>query len=177
MKNDALNNLKVGEQLVEMQECTLHNMNVIEVTLYKCISSFFGFKKIKTYVFPFYFTSKELVENFLKFYNYFKIGRDPLRWFDDIKCISLIVKGQTGKYHMVDEYKCIDYNKSRISNPYTFKPCALEEKGIWDGKLNDTTDMYPSYMNQSYNFMELLDRCNIPIKNEKTYMFKMIEEK
>lgn len=172
MKNDALNNLKVGEQLVEMQECTLHNMNVIEVTLYKCISSFFGFKKIKTYVFPFYFTSKELVENFLKFYNYFKISRDPLRWFDDIKCISLIVKGQTRKYHMVDEYKCIDYNKHYIS-----KPCALEEKGIWNGKLNDTNDMYPSYMNLNYNFIELLDRCNIPIKSEKTYMFKMIEEK
>ena len=37
--------------------------------------------------------------------------------------------------------------------------------------------MYPSYMNQCYDFIELLDKCNIPIKTEKTYMFKMIEEK
>ena len=44
MENSALNNLKVGEQLVEMQECTLHDMNVIEVTLYKCVS-ILGFKK------------------------------------------------------------------------------------------------------------------------------------
>ena len=148
MKTDALNNLKIGEKLVEMQECTLHDMNVIEVTLHKCVS-IFGFRKIKTYAFPFYFTSKELVNEFLKFYNYFEISQEPLRWFD--------------------EYKCIKH--------YTSKPCALEEKGIWNGKLNDTNDMYPSYMNQSYNFMELLDRCNIPVKSEKTYIFKMIEEK
>lgn len=170
MKTDALNNLKAGEQLVEMQEYTLHDMNVIEVTLYKCVS-IFGFRKIKTYTFPFYFTSKELVERFLKFYNYFEICRDPLRWCNNIFCISLVVKGQTRKYHMVDEYKSI--NKTH----YIFRPCALEEKGIWNGKLNDTDDMYPSNMDQCYNFMELLDRCNIPLKSEKTYMFKMIEEK
>lgn len=169
MKTDTLNNLKVGEQLVEMQECTLHNMNVIEVTLYKCVS-IFGFRKIKTYVFPFYFTSKGLVESFLKFYNYFKISKEPLRWFDDIKCISLVVKGQTGKYHMVDEYKCVYYNKHHYG-----LPCALEEKGIWNGKLNDNIDMYPNVMDQCYNFMELLDSCNIAIKSEKTYTFKMIE--
>ena len=58
MKTDALKNLKIGEKLVEMQECSLHNMNVIEVTLYECVSVF-GFRKIKTYTFPFYFTSKE----------------------------------------------------------------------------------------------------------------------
>lgn len=171
MKNDTLTNLKIGENLVEMQECTLHDMNVIEVTLHKCVS-IFGFKKIKTYIFPFYFTSKELVNEFLKFYNYFEISQEPLRWFDDIKCISLIVKGQTRKYHMIDEYKCIYYNKHYIS-----KPCTLEEKGIWNGKLNDTNDMYPDLMDKCYNFMELLDKCNIPIKSEKTYMFKMIEEK
>ena len=174
MKADTLNNLKIDEQLVEMQECTLHGMNVIEVTLYKCIS-IFGFKKIKTYVFPFYFTSKELVESFLKFYNYFEISKEPLRWFDDIKCISLVVKGQTRKYHMVDEYKKVYFN-TQYHN-FKCKPCALEENGIWDGKLNDTADMYPNYMNQCYTFMKLLDKCNIPIKSEKTYMFKMIEEK
>ena len=171
MKTDALNNLKAGEQLVEMQEYTLHGMNVIEVTLYKCVS-IFGFRKIKTYTFPFYFTSKELVENFLKFCNYFEISKEPLRWCDNTFCISLVVKGQTRKYHMVDEYK-IDYYKK----DYIFKPCALEEKGIWNGKLNDTDDLYVSDMDQCYNFMELLDRCNIPLKSEKTYMFKMIEEK
>ena len=35
--------------------------------------------------------------------------------------------------------------------------------------------MYPRDMDKCYNFMELLDNCNIPIKSEKTYMFKMIE--
>jgi len=169
MENSALNNLKVGEQLVEMQECTLHDMNVIEVTLYKCVS-ILGFKKIKTYVFPFYFTSKELVERFLKFYNYFKITKEPLRWFDDIKCISLVVKGQTRKYHMVDEYKYIYYNKH-----YIFKPCALGKKGIWNGKLNDNADMYSGSMHQCYDFIKLLDKCNIPVKSEKIYMFKMVE--
>ena len=58
MKTDTLKNLKISEYLVEMQECTLHNMNVIEVTLYKCVF-IFGFRKIKKFVFPFYFTSKE----------------------------------------------------------------------------------------------------------------------
>lgn len=72
---------------------------------------------------------------------------------------------------MVDEYKCIYYN----NNHYKFLPCALEEKGIWNGKLNDNIDMYPSDMDKCYNFMELLDMHNIPIKSEKTYMFKMIE--
>ena len=174
MKTETLNNLKIGEQFVEMQECTLHDMNVIEVTLYKCVS-IFGFRKIKTYAFPFYFASKKLVESFLKFYNYFEITKDPLRWFDDIKCISLVVKGQTRKYHMVDEYKKVYFNNQYYN--FRCKPCALEEKGIWDGKLNDTADMYPSYMNQCYDFMKLLDKCNIPVKSEKTYMFKMIEEK
>ena len=70
MKADALNNLKIGEQLVEMQECTLHDMNVIEVTLYKCVS-IFRFRKIKEYTFPFYFNSKKLVEDFLKYFDYF----------------------------------------------------------------------------------------------------------
>ena len=174
MKADTLNNLKIGEQLVEIQECTLHDMNVIEVTLYKCVS-IFGFRKIKTYVFPFYFASKELVEGFLKFYNYFEITKEPLRWFDDIKCLSLVVKGQTRKYHMVDEYKKVYFNKQYYN--FRYKPCALEEKGIWNGKLNDNADMYPGDMNQCYDFMKLLDNCNIPIKSEKTYMFKMIEEK
>lgn len=172
MKTDALKNLKVGEKLVEMQECTLHDMNVIEVILYECVS-IFGFRKIKTYTFPFYFTTKELIERFLKFYNYFEISKDPLRWYDDIKCLSLIIKGQTGKYHMVDEYKNVYNNKHQ----YNFSPCALVERGIWDGKLNNTADMYPTDMDKCYNFMELLDNCNIPIKSEKTYMFKMIEEK
>ena len=170
MTQEELNNLKIGEQLVEMQECTLHDMNVIEVTLYKCIS-IFGFRKIKTYTFPFYFISKELVEGFLKFYNYFKICKDPLRWHNYINCISLTVKGQTTKYHMVDEYKNVYNNKHH----HEFTPCALEEKGIWDGKINNISDMYPRDMDKCYNFMELLDKCNIAIKSEKTYMFKMIE--
>lgn len=174
MTQEELNKLKVGEKLIEMQECTLHDMNVIEVTLYKCVSVF-GFRKIKTYTFPFYFTTKELVESFLKFYNYFEISQEPLKWNNIIKCISLVVKGQTGKYHMVDEYKNVYYNKHYYN--YKFKSCALEEKGIWDGKLNNTSDIYPRDMNKCYNFMELLDNCNIPIKSEKIYMFKMIEEK
>ena len=173
MKTDALKNLKIGEKLVEMQECSLHDMNVIEVTLYECVSVF-GFRKIKTYTFPFYFTSKELVESFLKFYNYFKICKDLLRW-QDINCISLAVKGQTGKYHMVDEYKNVYYNNLNNKYHYRYDSCALEEKGIWAGKLNNTSDMYPRDMDKCYNFMELLDNCNIPIKSEKTYMFKMIE--
>ena len=113
-----------------------------------------------------------VVERFLKFYNYFEISKEPLRWWDNTFCISLVVKGQTRKYHMVDEYK-IDYYKKH----YIFRPCALEEKGIWNGKLNDIDDLYSRDMDQCYNFMELLDRCNIPLKSEKTYMFKLIEEK
>lgn len=165
MENSVLNNLKRGEQLVEMQECTLHGMDVIEVTLYKCVS-FLGFRKIKTYTFPFYFTSKEVVEKFLKFNNYFKIVNDHLRWDSSVHCFALSIKN-CRIAHMVDEYKKNDTHK------YTH--CSLTFKGIWGGELNDTSDMYPSSMSNNYDFMKFLDSCNISIKKEKTYTFKMIE--
>ena len=171
MDKNILNKLKVNEQIVEMQECTLHDMNVIEVTLYKCIRKF-GFKKIEIYTFPFYFASKELVEKFLKFYNYFEICHINLRWSGK-HCISLKVQN-AGPYHMVDAFKKKHYCEHESS--CKFFSCTLDDKGIWNGELNDTSDMYPSNMEDNYNFMQLLDMCNIPIKGEKIYTFKMIEK-
>ena len=64
MKSEVLNKLNDGEQLVEMQECTLHDMIVIEVTLHKCVS-IFGFRKIKTCV-PILFYIKRISKSIFK---------------------------------------------------------------------------------------------------------------
>ena len=36
MDQNVLNNLKDGEQIVEMIECTLHNESVIKAIIYTC---------------------------------------------------------------------------------------------------------------------------------------------
>ena len=75
MTKEELNNLKVGEKLVDIQEYyygTNGKILAYKVTIYTCVKYLLFFKKIKEYTFPFYFVSKEFALEFLKVYENYK---------------------------------------------------------------------------------------------------------
>lgn len=179
MDKEALKNINVGEYFCKMQECTLHGMDVIDVTLYTCVKIFGMFNSVKKIHFPFYFASIKLVEKFLKYYEYFKIYDGTYDEYGDAyHCYRIGLKNNSDahKWYMIDEYKHLYRNNEyKFDNEYKF--IHLTKGGIWNGDVIWDGDGH-SYMKQKdiVDFMQVIDHDNIAIKKDKTYVFKMIKD-
>ena len=164
MDKNILNTLKPGEHLVEMQECSLHNRTVIEVTIYTK-RRLFGCKK---YTYPFYFDNKKIAENFLKYRSFFGIyEKHPsyMSWNEDkFLYLKLENSDHNALYVMVDDYQSHNYGVRY----------QLKRNGIWAGEINDDEQLYMEYKHNK-SFMEIFNFADIGLKNNKTYVFKMIE--
>ena len=176
MTQEELNNLKVGEKLVDLQEYYWgENGRILayKVTIYTCVKHLLFFRKIKEFTFPFYFASKEFALEFLKEHeNYIFV-----EFYSKLKIKFKTIKSPKHKYVMISSY----------DSPY--RPCSkydvLKIGGIWKGLVcpididdecwNDTYDKYDC---MQYSYIEEKEKMAAKEGTTgKTYSFKMIEEK
>ena len=173
MTKEKLLSYKDNERAVEIQEFQLNATDnvcpgptVYKVTIYSNIKKgFFGNVKYNKYTFPFYFNSKKLVEDFLKYFDYFYIEEGEY-WDSGYKnCLKLKIHIFNHSYYMNDYIKFDSvaiYNKSQ-----------LQENGIWDGYVvSDNDGLY--YMSNKIYFTDTL-KC-IPIETKNTYYYKMLKD-
>lgn len=169
MDKNILNSLNNGEHVVEIKKYMLHNEYVYQVTVYTCIKILF-LKHFKKYTYPFYFASKQFAEEFLKYYDDFRVI-NAFYWDNEDKdCYALeAVNGLgEGTYWMVDEHK---FRK----DPYAVgKKFHLKDGGVWNGIVN-TDARYTIFYLHNINYKEILDRESVLSETDNTYIFKMVK--
>ena len=177
MTKEELLTYKDGEKAVEIQEFQLSATDVIcpgplvyKVTIYSNIKKrFFGNVNYDKYTFPFYFKSKSLVEDFLKYFDYFYI--DDGEYWDGkyINCLMLKMHDFDYSYYMND---CVK-SESTVAN----NKSQLQENGIWDGYVvNNNDGQYWMYERRRIYFTDILKLKCIPIETKNIYHYKMTKD-
>ena len=175
MTKEELLTYKDDEKAVEIQEFQIGAIDVIspgplayKVTIYSNIKKgFFGNVKYDKYTFPFYFKSKKLIEDFLKYFDYFYINEGEYWDGRCVNCLMLKMHGFIHSYYMNDYIK----SKSDIVN----NKSQLQEGGIWDGYVANNDDgRY--YMRNKIYFTDILKLKCIPIKTKNIYHYKMTKD-
>ena len=129
-KEEISKALKPGHQIVEIIECGRCNRTIYDVYIYKRIPFFFGlFSRVKKSTFPFYFETKELAEEFLKFYpEIYPVGGSY--WdSNDIFCYHLSSDFCENAYAMVDAFKQKGYIQGHKDKHF------LQSNGVWGGVI------------------------------------------
>lgn len=166
MDKQILNNLNIGEHICEMQEYILHKETVIKTTVYTCKKRLFR-KYFDTFEIPFYFKSKELAIEFLKYWDEFEWGSTTY-WDNKEKfCYGINHINGSKCYIMVDDYKL------RNSQQFSYK-CQLTENGVWGGIICTDGRYYTNSPDNVY-YTKIFELESLPIETNKTYMFKMIK--
>lgn len=171
MDKQLLNTLNKGEKLVEMTEVTLNEETVIKTILYTCIGvNIFNKRKIETYEFPFYFETKELAEEFLKYWDDLWICETTYWDIEPKPCFGLFVNGQENKpYIMVDSWRNDVFNIDPINQ--------LLKNGIWGGQvLKYDKGRYHTYKIDCFDYKKIFDLENYGKNTNKTYIFKMVKD-
>lgn len=172
MTKEELLTYKDAEKAVEIQEFQIGATDdicpcqlVYKVTIYSNIKQGF-FKNVKydKYTFPFYFNSKKLIEDFLKYFDCFYINNGEYWDGRYINCLMLKMHGFNYSYYMNDCIKNAVNNKSQ-----------LQENGIWDGYVVNNDDGRYFMRNKIY-FTDILKLKCIPIKTKNIYHYKMSKE-
>ena len=175
MTKDELLTYKDAEKAVEIQEFQIGATDNIcpchlayKVTIYSNIKKgFFGNVKYDKYTFPFYFNSKKLIEDFLKYFDYFYVNEGEYWDGRCVNCLMLKMHGFVHSYYMNDYIK----SKSDIVN----NKSQLQEGGIWDGYVANNDDgRY--YMRNKMYFTDILKLKCIPIKTKNIYHYKMSKD-
>ena len=175
MTKDELLTYKDAEKAVEIQEFQIGAIDVIcpgplayKVTIYSNIKKgFFGNVKYDKYTFQFYFNSKKLIEDFLKYFDYFYVNEGEYWDGRCVNCLMLKMHGFVHSYYMNDYIK----SKSDIVN----NKSQLQEDGVWDGYVvNNDDGRY--YMRNKIYFTDILKLKCIPIKTKNIYHYKMSKD-
>ncbi len=172
MTKEELLTYKDDEKAVEIQEFQIGATDdnypwqlVYKVTIYSNIKKgFLGNVKYDKYTFPFYFNSKKLIEDFLKYFDCFYINNGE--YWDDryINCLMLKMHGFIHSYYMNDCIKNAVNDKSQ-----------LQENGIWDGYVVNNGDGRYFMRNKIY-FTDILKLKCIPVKTKNIYHYKMTKD-
>ena len=172
MTKEELLTYKDAEKAVEIQEFQIGATDdicpcqlVYKVTIYSNIKQGF-FKNVKydKYTFPFYFNSKKIIEDFLKYFDCFYINNGEYWDGRYINCLMLKMHGFNYSYYMNDCIKNAVNNKSQ-----------LQENGIWDGYVVNNDDGRYFMRNKIY-FTDILKLKCIPIKTKNIYLYKMTKD-
>ena len=169
MDKNILDTLNIGEHVVEIKKYMLHNEYVYQVTVYTCCKILF-WKHIKKYTYPFYFASKNIAEEFIKYYDDFYVSIGSYWDSGDKICYMLNATHGLGegKYWMIDDYK---YRQ----DPHAIgKHFHLKDDGVWNGVVN-TYAHFSTYYNYNINFKEILNRESVLSETDSTYIFKMVK--
>ena len=177
MTKEELLTYKDGEKAVEIQEFQLSATDeicpgpmVYKVKIYSNIKKgFFGNVNYDEYTFPFYFKSKKIIEDFLKYFDYFYIKHGTYWEGEEKLCLMLKLYNYDYSYYMND---CIK-SESKVTNGKSH----LRKNGIWDGYVvNNNDGYYHLYeMNRIY-FTDILKLNCIPIETKNIYHYKMIKD-
>ena len=178
MTKEELLTYKDGEKAVEIQEFQIAATDTVcpgptvyKVTIYSNIKKgFFGNVKYDKYIFPFYFNSKKLVEDFLKYFDYFYIDEYGEYWDgQDIDCLMLKMYDFDYSYYMND---CIKSESTAANNK-----SQLQENGIWDGYVvNNNDGRYWMFNRTKIYFTDILKLKCIPIETKNIYHYKMTKD-
>ena len=179
MNQEILDNLKIGEKAVDIQEY-YHGKNgstlVYKVIIYECVRKFLIFKKIESYSYPFYFVSKEFAESFIKDIDKFDIIKNNYNMrYGNIHAYSLYPKqfeSPKYRYFMVD-----------ARHPYVLSEThsmRLENEGIWGGIVNyESMDPYGElYRNKNMSYTEIFEKEKLASKEGsigKIFSYKLTE--
>ena len=180
MNQEILDNLKIGEKAVDIQEYYYGENGrtlVYKVTMYECIKTYLIFRKIKTFSIPFYFESKEFAENFIKNYDKFKFIKNNYGGssYGSIHAYSLYpieINSPKHIYYMVDARHPYAYSESHSKR--------LEENGIWGGIVNyGQMNTYGElYRNKNISYMKMFEIEKLASKEGsigKTFSYKLTE--
>ena len=170
-KKDALNTLNEGECIVEIQEYVLHDSTVYDVTIHTCVNiTFFGRHQYDEYHFLFYFKTKELVTEFLKYWDKINLVSTSYWNSKDVQRYAMTVGGEDEKmYYLVDDFKLLHYGQ------FDHK-CQMQKRGVWDGVVN-TSGRYHTFKENNINYTDVFKYENIAFKVDKdSYLFKMYKE-
>ena len=172
MNKQLLNTLNKGEKLVEMTEVIIHEETVIKTVLYTCVGvNIFNKRKIETFEFQFYFETKELAEEFLKYWDELKLY-DASYWDNRNKpCFGLYVNNQESStaYIMIDSWR----NKAFTIDPKN----QLRKNGIWGGQVIKALDgRYYTYKSKCFDYKEIFNLENIGKNTNRTYIYKMTKD-
>ena len=174
MTKEELLTYKNGEKAVEIQEFQLGATDVIcpgpliyKVTIYSNIKKgFFGNVKYDKYTFPFYFKSKSLIEDFLKYFDYFYIEHGKYWDNEDKFCLMMKMYDFDYTYYMNDYVK----SESGVASSKS----QLQENGIWDGYVvNNNDGVYCMFKRNRIYFTDILKLKYIPIETKNIYHYKM----
>ena len=179
MNQEILDNLKVGEKAVDIQEY-YHGKNgstlVYKVTIYECVRKYLLFRKVESFSFPFYFVSKEFAEAFISDIDKFDIVKNN---FDlrhgNMHVYSLYPKEFESPKHI---YYMVD-----VRHPYYFSESysmRLENEGIWGGIVNyESMNQYGElYRNKNISYKEIFTKEKLASKEGsigKTFSYKLTE--
>ncbi len=174
MTQEELNNLKIGEKAVDIQEYYWGPNGKIlayKVTIYTCVKYLLFFKKIKEYTFPFYFVSKEFALEFLKVYENYDFIPEHYNGF---LLFNKNIQNQKFYYKMISAYHKLTTAETNHD--------ALLENGIWNGLVCPIEHYGILYHSKSkcFSYSYIEEKEQIAAKEGttgKTYSFKMIEEK
>lgn len=164
MNQDTLNSLNIGEKAVDVQEYFYGDNGCkigYQVTIYTCSKIIFRY--IKKYTIPFYFESKELVQEFLKHLPEIKLCSVNMRiGFDDHKITAYYIKFKNKKQKHI--YYLYDYGH-------------LISGKVWDGTINCAVNEHQTALYSIYNcnFLDIFE-----IEKENTFgkitTYKLCEE-
>lgn len=153
---------------VEMQEFILQDKIVYKVSVFYNIRKILWKYTCKEYVFPFYFETKEIVQEFLKYWDDFEIVYGEYFNNNYRRCYQLKHHNITSnEYWMVDAFK---WKQREYYDGY----CHLEKGGVWGGIIN-TDAHYRIYQTRNFRFIEIFNIDNIARETSNTYVFKMIK--
>ena len=181
MTQEKLNNLKVGEKLVDIQEYYWGENGKIlayRVTIYTCVKYLLFFKKIKEFIFPFYFVSKEFALEFLKVYENYKFECINISDIYEkpkyvIKIYNKNIQNQKYNYILISAYHKISTSESERD--------TLINDGIWGGTVCAVNNFELHYWKPyCFDYTYIIKKEQNAAKEGtfgKTYSFKMIEEK
>ena len=137
MNQETLNNLQIGEKVADIQEY-FHGKNgkdlVYKVTIFECIEKrilhIFKTREIKEYVFPFFFKTKEIAEEFLAQCDNYNVILD--RCYIGGLNIHAYMLEPRNISKPKNRYILVDKNKS------LFGECAPINAmhDVWDGYVN-----------------------------------------
>lgn len=172
MDKQLLNTLNKGEKLVEMTEVTLHEETVIKTILYTCVGvNIFNKRKIETFEFPFYFETKELAEEFLKYWDELWIC-ETTYWDNKFKpCFGLYVSGgqEIKPYIMVDSWRNEVFNIDPKNQ--------LSKNGIWGGQVvKYDNGRHFTFKGDCFDYKKIFDLENVGKNTNRTYIFKMVKD-
>ena len=166
MNEKLLNKLNSGEKLVKVEEYSQDGCDYCKVIIYTCTGKILWLRRIIDKEIPFYFASKDLAINFLKYYDNFDWeivdACENSKWLETYQ-LKLLNYTNRHEYYMVD----VSGDKHLLYH------------GIWGGIVN-TNGRHEIKSINNMNYKDIFDQEEKLHDSDPKfcgeYVFKMMKE-